>query len=194
MKFSVVTAVLALGSFAAAAPTVDVEERGLIVARDATTTLLGDIATISSRLATLNNDVNSFTGGSAQVFQALAIYNDANSVQSALNQANTDAINSPNLNDTGSAAVATAVTGLQPNIYNILNQLVAKKAGFRTVVFGSSAVGLVNNTITSLQQSTKNFGGNLTAKFSGSISTLAPLVTGDINFHFTRASQAYYSP
>lgn len=58
---------------------------------------------------------------------------------------------------------------------------------------GANIAQLVQQTLIQLKSDTDAFGGNLTARLTPELQRLAPLVTGDIDFHFNRAIEAFAS-
>ncbi|KAF2762869.1 hypothetical protein EJ05DRAFT_471831 [Pseudovirgaria hyperparasitica] len=155
--------------------------------------VLNDISQIKTQTATVQRDIDAFQGGPASAVQALQIKTDSDTLQKTIQKGSTDARNSASFTDNESAAIANAVTGLQTSIFKVLNSLVAKKAGFETAIFGSSAVPIVHDTLVGLRADTGYFGGNVTQKLTPQIAKLSPLIVSNIDFHFVRAVDAFSS-
>lgn len=155
--------------------------------RDAAT-VKQDISTISTNLNRVYQDVQAFQG---DTLTALAINNDANTLSNSLAKAAQDAGASAPFTTADSAAIASSIAALQPNIVATLQLLVSKKPLFQTAALGLSADGLVESSVQSLKTNTDYFAGNVSRKFVADIQNLAPLVTGQIDYHYVQTLQAF---
>lgn len=157
-----------------------------------------DAASIITALQNIDNgtqqvlaDVNAFQGGRDGVNQAVKIQTDSNTLNQIIQNGITAAQATTQLNDADSAAVANAVTKIQPGVFNVLTALTNKKELFSAASLGFDAIPLVENALTSQRQSTNDFGNNVTAVLSTTIKRVSPLLTTNIDFHFVRALQAF---
>lgn len=104
---------LALCAFLSAAP---------LQKRDAAT-VLSDISTISNAVATLDSEVNSYTGSSDQ---AMAVISSINSLENTLQTATSDTTSSSPFSESDSESIANAISSLTPNIVTLVSDLDAK--------------------------------------------------------------------
>ncbi|PMD12934.1 hypothetical protein NA56DRAFT_652126 [Hyaloscypha hepaticicola] len=107
--------------------------------------LLTDIASVSSDVATLTSAVTSFDGG---LFQALALLVDFDNLKSAIDTATTAADASAALDTTDSTTLTAAVTALIPKILAVIADIEAKESvasssGYETDVL--SALNTLRN-------------------------------------------------
>jgi hypothetical protein len=181
MKFSIVATTLSVATCALAA------------AAPATyKTVVADIAAISKQLSTLNSSVTAYKGGPADTINALTIQGQSSDLQNIIDKATKDANASPAFGDDGSNAVANAVLALEPNIFSVLDNLVAKKPNFdKPVIFGIVPSQLVLLDLKGLKTSTDKFGAATTAKLNSVFSGVAPIIIGQIDDAFNKAIAAY---
>jgi hypothetical protein len=148
--------------------------------------------TISKQLTTMNTTLNGFKVGHDVTITALKIQGQAMDLQKDIEAAAAAAKSSALLNDQDSADVALAVTGLTGGIYDVLDNIVLKKAVFDKAILGvGSASCLVKNDMNKFNNATDGFGAALTGKFVKSVKNVAPLVVSAIDFHFERALKVY---
>jgi hypothetical protein len=84
---------------------------------------LTDLATIGTDVSTLSSAVESYTGG---ISEALVIATDENTLDTAINQATTDATAASDFSVSDSTSVVAAVASLTPEITSGLSDLAAK--------------------------------------------------------------------
>ncbi|KAB8446187.1 hypothetical protein FH972_025169 [Carpinus fangiana] len=125
-------------------------------------TITGDISKISTGIQDLNTAITTFDGSSLSA--ALAIQTKADALDKTIQTSASDAQASAALADTDSAKVYSAVAGLQQSIYDVLDNLVAKKAAFAKALPNNGAIALVKTDLNNLKRDTDYFGGNLTVK------------------------------
>lgn len=181
MKFSIVATTLSVATCALAA------------AAPATyATVVADIAAITKQLSTLNSSVSAFTGGPSQTIAALTIQGQSSDLQNIIDKAAKDAKASPAFGDDGSNAVANAVLALEPKIFSVLDNLVAKKPAFdKPVIFGIVPSSLVLLDLKSLKSSTDKFGAATVAKLNSVFAGVAPVIIGQIDDAFNKAIATY---
>lgn len=162
-----------------------------VVERRSAQTVLNDISTVSSQLQTVYNDVQRFQGGPSGTLAALGIQSDSNRVADTLDKAAKDSAALSPLSNSDSAAIALAIAKLEPSIVATLELLISKRKAFENAALGFSAVGIVHGVVQRLKDSTDGFAGNITVKFVPSLQKVAPLVTGQIDYHFVQTLQAF---
>jgi hypothetical protein len=86
-------------------------------------TVLTDLSTISSDLATLDTAVQAYAGG---VNDALVIAQDENDLDTAINQATTDTKAASSFTVSESTSVVSAIATLTPKITSGLSHIAAK--------------------------------------------------------------------
>ncbi|OAQ60429.1 hydrophobic surface binding protein A domain-containing protein [Pochonia chlamydosporia 170] len=148
--------------------------------------------TISKQLVTMNTTLNGFNGGLQGTLTALKIQGQATDLQKAIQAATTAAKSSGPLNDQDSATVAFGITSLTGKIYDVLDNIVAKKPAFDKAILGvGSASFLVKSDLKGLKDATDTFGAALTDKFVKAVKDVSPLVISAIDFHFEQAQKVY---
>lgn len=161
--------------------------------RDANS-ITASLTTISNQLVAMNSTLNQFQGGFNGTLLALQIQGEASTLLGDINDATTVTQQSAMLDDADSATVAFSVVSLSSNIYDLLDNLVRKKAAFDTAILGiASASFLVESDLVELKNGTDAFAQALSSKFDAAIKNVAPLVVADIDFHFSQAITVYAS-
>jgi len=152
------------------------------------------LTTISNQLTTLNNTLNDFNGGLIDTLTALEIQGESSSLVDDINKATSVIKSTPALNDTDSLAVASAVLTLQPNIYSVLDNLVARHDIFEGAILDFvSVTWLVEIDLKTQKKSTDQLGAAITNILSSAFQSIAPAIIADIDTHFTTAINAFDS-
>ncbi|KAE8371550.1 hydrophobic surface binding protein A-domain-containing protein [Aspergillus bertholletiae] len=134
--------------------------------RDAST-VLADFGTLSTDLSALGSAVSSFDG---TLNGALGVQEKEGAVETALKQTVSDVKASTAFSTADSTSVTNAVTGLEPNIVAILNDLVSKKSGFDS----AGVTSVVVMDLNSLHDLTGQLSTELQSKVtSGDASTIS---------------------
>lgn len=151
-----------------------------------TQTVLNDFQQISTQSQKVQSEVNAFTGDANQ---AVVIYGDSNTLDGYIKQAITDAQALSSLNDADSASIANAVVGLQETTYGTLDALTSKYPAFANL--SSAVVGIVESSLITLRNDTAVLGSVITSKLVPVVAKVSPLLTSNIDFHFSRAVDAF---
>ncbi|KAB8217486.1 hydrophobic surface binding protein A-domain-containing protein [Aspergillus novoparasiticus] len=134
--------------------------------RDASA-VLADFNTLSTDLSALGSAISSFDG---TLNGALGVQQKEGEVETALKQTVSDVKASTAFSAADSTSVTNAVTGLEPNIVNVLNDLVSKKSGFDSV----GVTSIVVSDLNSLHDLTGQLSTELQSKVtSGDASTIS---------------------
>lgn len=154
--------------------------------------IVAAFTTISNQLVAMNTTLNSFEGGFNGTLLALQIQAEASSLQSDVSAATTTITQSAALSDVESSTVAYAVVSLSSDIYDVLDNLVAKKPAFDSAILGiASASFLVKSDLQNLKNGTDALGAALTQKLTITVAQVAPLLISAIDFHFNQALTVY---
>lgn len=108
----------------------------------AASTVLTDIASISSYVATLTSDANAYTGG---LFQSLGLAITVDDLESAITTATSDTTSSSAFSSTDSDSILAAATTLTPNIVTLLSDLNAKVCSLKLILLKSSECACIAN-------------------------------------------------
>ncbi|EIT78381.1 hypothetical protein AO1008_09224 [Aspergillus oryzae 100-8] len=134
--------------------------------RDASA-VLADFNTLSTDLSALGSAISSFDG---TLNGALGVQQKEGQVETALKQTVSDVKASTAFSAADSTSVTNAVTGLEPSIVNVLNDLVSKKSGFDSV----GVTSIVVSDLNSLHDLTGQLSTELQSKVtSGDASTIS---------------------
>ncbi|KAA8643981.1 hypothetical protein EYZ11_011261 [Aspergillus tanneri] len=154
--------------------------------------IISELKTVVSDLATFNATLNSFHGGLNGTLRAVQIQGQAQTLINDINKATATVKITPSLGTTDSVVLVNNVVNLQTPIYSTINNLISHKSAFQNAVLGVGSAGfLVKSDLNNLRIATANLGNAIVQRLVPDIQKLAPLVTGEINFHITRAIQAY---
>ncbi|KAL1959461.1 hypothetical protein VTO42DRAFT_1906 [Malbranchea cinnamomea] len=147
---------------------------------------------ISAQITTLRDKLSGFNGGLTGTITALEIHAQALKLAGIINDAADAAQDSDPLDENDSAQVANGVTGLQPQIFGVLDDIIAKKPAFDKAILGVlSARLLVKADLELLRGNTADFGAAVTEKLSPEFAKLAPLLLANIDAHFRQAVNVY---
>lgn len=149
-------------------------------------TVLDDFTKIGTQSQKVTTEVKAFTG---DINDAITIYGDSNTLDAYLKQTISDAAALPSLSDTDSATIANAVTGLQGTTYDALDALVSKKKYFFGI--NNATVNLVEQSLSTLRNDTAVLGKTIVGKLVPVLAKVSPLITSNLDFHFSRAVDAY---
>ncbi|MCJ1334448.1 hypothetical protein MMC10_011159 [Thelotrema lepadinum] len=154
------------------------------------------ITAIESRIATLNNTLNTFfPRAPTALLTVLAVETETTQLGNSISAATSTVNQTPALSDADSQTVALATLGLEPNIFSLLTNIESRKPAFDTAILG---VGSVSPTVEqSLKQQAdlsaalgQAIAAKLTAEFAGPAAT----VNADIASAFAKAVQIYSVP
>jgi hypothetical protein len=150
------------------------------------------VGAISDQLVTLNGTLNEFEAGLEGTFVALKILQQASDLNTDVETATNVAQESAPLSDADSSSVAFSVVSLSAKVYDVLDNIVAKKPEFDKAILGiGSGSFLVRSNLQTLRNSTSEFGTAVTAKLVESLRDVAPLVIASVDFHFAQALRVY---
>ncbi|KAH8705365.1 hydrophobic surface binding protein A-domain-containing protein [Talaromyces proteolyticus] len=162
-----------------------------VIKRDAPG-IVASLNAISSQLATMNSTLNTFPGGAGNTLVALQVQGEAQTLLDTINNGTKVANQTGPLDVNDSALVVDAVLTLQPNIYGVLNHIIAAKPDFDTAVLGlASAAILVKSDLTNLKNSTDQLFSATVSKLVTDIQNLAPLVQALVDLYFVEAINTY---
>ena len=163
----------------------------LPVKRDARS-ILDSMDDISSTIGQLRESLADFDPGIVGTVTALKIHTQALQLAGIITGAKRTAEDSDSLDESGSAQVANGVTGLQPHVLGVLDDMIAKKEAFDKAILGiGSARILVKADLQLLRKNTADFGKAVTAKLNPEFAKLAPLILANIDAHFRDAIIVY---
>lgn len=179
--FSAVTAFLASSGVVHSVP----------VKRDASS-IVDSMDDIASTIGELRDSLANFNPGIVGTVVALKIHAQALQLAGIITDAKHTADDSEPLDEPGSAQVAIGVTGLQPHVFGVLDDMIAKKEAFDKAILGvGSARILVKADLQLLRKNTADFGEAVTAKLNPEFAKLAPLLLANIDAHFREAVNVY---
>ncbi|KAJ7051307.1 hydrophobic surface binding protein [Mycena amicta] len=161
----------------------------LVAKRDAAT-VEADIATITTKVTTLDNAIEAFplTGGS--LVNALAIHSDATSLITTLNTATSDATNAGAFSEDDGASILASVEAIEPIILDALQDIVVKKPAFAALPIGGLPA-LIYVDLQNLQNATIAFANALIADSPADLVDEATTLRDNINAAFGPAIAAY---
>lgn len=147
---------------------------------------------ISTQITGLRDSLKKFDPGIIGTITALQIHTQALHLAGVIADAKYKARLSQPLDEAESAEVANGVTGLQPHVFGVLDEMIAKKDAFDKAILGvGSARILVKADLKLLRQNTAEFGEKVTEKLNPEFATLAPLLLANIDAHFREAIIVY---
>ncbi|KAJ7752474.1 hydrophobic surface binding protein [Mycena maculata] len=147
-----------------------------------------DIATISSQVTALDNDINGFPASG--LLGALDIHSAAGTLETALDQATSDVTATGPLDEADGTTILNAVEAIEPTIINALTSISTKQADFAAEpISGLSALVLVD--LQTLQTDTDGFGNALIANAPADLVATAQTILANINAAFSTAIAAY---
>jgi hypothetical protein len=156
--------------------------------------IVAGIKNVTNDIVTINSTLNTFNGSLIGTLTALQIQGQAQDLLSGIESTTATANATSVLGQADSITVTNSVTGLQPFVYSLIDNFVARHQAFETAVLGvASATSLVESDLTNIKNATDALGNAIISKLVPEIQKLAPLVTSEIDFHFQRALQVYSS-
>ncbi|CAI7668223.1 unnamed protein product [Penicillium bialowiezense] len=163
------------------------------VRRDAST-VLDSINSISKESANIQEILSGFTASTNVTATALQLQAKSSTLVKDINSGTKTVSDASTLNESESAKVANAVVELSSTVFTLLDQFVAKKPVFdKAILDVGSASSLVKGDLKKLKSATDEYGDAASSKLSGDITKIAPLLVGDIDFHFAEAIDAFGS-
>lgn len=176
MKFSLAVLLLGTASYANAA-TADCSK------------LVSQLKKITNQIGALDASIKSFSGG---INQALAIQSQTYNTETTLRQAAQTANTTGSLNGPCSKTVTLSIAALAPEVFDTLDDLIAKKPTFDNTTIGSQpSSNLVYQDLETLQKLTDKLGKNIIAILVPSLKQVGPLLTSDLDYHFRQALKVY---
>jgi hypothetical protein len=154
--------------------------------------ILSGLQSINNQLDTLSASLRNFNGGLEGTLAALQIQGQTMDLVHIIDDATGATNGTSNLNQADSITVTNRVVQLQDDIFSTLDLLEEKKPAFDTAVLGlASASILVRADLEALQSSTRLLGNAIVQRLVASLRSLGPLITGNIDFHFSHALRRY---
>ncbi|KAL0958505.1 hypothetical protein HGRIS_000647 [Hohenbuehelia grisea] len=151
-----------------------------------------DLADISSRVTTLDNNINAFPNSGGSLAAALGIHTAATNLATALDKGTTDVNATPAFSEADGKTILNTVQGFEPSILDALKAIVAKKPAFDALPLGGVS-GLVKQDLGNLKTSTDNLGSALIAKSPADLVSQATTIKNNIDAGFVPAQAAYAS-
>jgi hypothetical protein len=189
--FATLLGVLTCLSNASPTPTPTVITSSSFTKRDAAA-VVSAVNVIGTQLTTLNNTVNSYSGGLLGTFTALKIQLESSELSSDLQSAIKTTQQSANFTETESASVATAFLALEPKVISVLNTIVAKKSDFETGLLGiGSLTFLVKDDLVQQQKESAELGDAVMEKLTTDFAALAPVINQQIAEAFETAIKQF---
>ena len=154
--------------------------------------VLSTIKTITSQCLTINHTLSGFEEGFSVTGTALKLQGQATTLLDDINKGTTTVSKSSKLSSNDSATVANSVVSLSTTVYSLLDGFIAKKPGFDKAILDiGSASFLVEFDLKKLKNATASYGDAVVDVLSNDIEKVAPLMTGDLAFHFTEAIDVF---
>lgn len=161
--------------------------------RDAST-VLDSINSISKESANIQEILSGFTASTNVTATALQLQAKSSTLLKDINSGTETVSDASTLSESESAKVANAVVELSSTVFTLLDQFVEKKPVFdKAILDVGSASSLVKGDLKKLKSATDDYGDAVSSKLSGDITKIAPLLVGDIDFHFAEAINAFGS-
>ena len=151
------------------------------------------ITNIEGQISTLNNTLNGFAPYQpTAIITVLKVKFETDKLGDAISSATQTIGASQPLDDDDSLNVAEATLNLEPMIFSLLDNIVAKKNAFDTAVLGIASVSAtVKQSLEKQKQLSADLGQALVSKLSSFFSGPAGIVNADIATHFSDAINAY---
>ncbi|KAK8171277.1 hypothetical protein BKA80DRAFT_250942 [Phyllosticta citrichinensis] len=153
--------------------------------------LLADIYQISSLLSSLGRQLTPLAitpAPPASTIQAIRSSMQQTTAQIAASSRSAAAAQP--FDDAASAAIANAIADLKDAAFAVLDVLESRRMVFDATSAGAlgfvSARRFVRTDLLALREATTAFGSNLMGKMAKGVRIAAPLVVGDLHWHFTR--------
>ncbi|CEL09004.1 hypothetical protein ASPCAL12148 [Aspergillus calidoustus] len=154
--------------------------------------ILSGLQSINNQLDALSASLRNFNGGLQGTLAALQIQGQTMDLVHIIDNATGATNGTSNLNQAESITITNRVVQLQDDIFSTLDLLEEKKPAFDTAVLGlASASILVRADLEALQSSTRLLGNAIVQRLVMSLRGLGPLITGNIDFHFSHALRHY---
>ncbi|CAK4033295.1 Hypothetical predicted protein [Lecanosticta acicola] len=179
MYASLLTASTLLPLLALAAP---------IAKRDAAS-IVTAINQIETNINSLNTTLNGFKEGDVlAAVEVLEIQQETETLGDSISAAAAAANASAPLNDTESGTVATAVVGLEPQIFSLLDNIQRKKPAFDSAILGVGSVSpQVEQDLEQQKALSAELGNAITAKLTQTYAAFAPVINQQIADAFDQA-------
>ncbi|KAJ6571645.1 hydrophobic surface binding protein A-domain-containing protein [Mycena capillaripes] len=147
-----------------------------------------DIASISSQVTTLDNDIKGFPASG--LAGALGIHAAAGTLGSTLNTGTTDVTNTGTVSEADGATILSSVQAFEPTILDALTQITAKQPNFAALPIGGIPA-LVLQDLKNLKTSTDGFSGALIAAAPADLKAQATAIQTAIDAAFSKAITAF---
>ena len=150
------------------------------------------IAQVKQDVATIDADVKalqkSLASNSLNYFSALAIHQQAVTLDNAVKNATSDANSlTVAVSSTDANALITTLTGTEKNVSGVCDRLIALKGQFTSL----GVAGIAKGDIAALQNDTKLFGTALVSKTPSAQKPAASSLAAKFNADLARAAAAY---
>ena len=164
------------------------------VRRSDVSSVLESINSISEESENIQDILSSFTPSTNVTATALQLQAKSNTLLKDI-KTGTETVNGAStLSESDSTKVGNAVVKLSSTVFTLLDHFVEKKPVFDKAILNvGSASSLVEGDLKKLKSATDDYSDAVTSKLSGDITKIAPLLVGDIDFHFTEAIDAFGS-
>lgn len=156
--------------------------------------VLDSIDTFSKESSSIQDVLSDFTASSNTTATALKLQAKSDTLLKDI-KTETDTVNQAStLSESDSAKVGNAVVELLQNVFSLLDRFVEKKPVFdKAILNAASASSLVEADLKKLKSAVDDYDQAVSSKLSGDIKAIAPILTGDLDFHFTQAIDAFSS-
>jgi len=147
-----------------------------------------DIASISSQVTTLDNDIKGFPASG--LVGALGIHTAAGNLETTLTTATTDVTNTGAVSEADGTTILNSVLAIEPVILDALTQITAKQPSFAALPIGGIPA-LVLQDLKNLNASTGSFSAALIASAPADLKSEATTIETNIIAAFNKAIAAF---
>ena len=156
-----------------------------VIPRDAAT-IEKDLKTLNSDTSNLHTAINNYNGGGA--INAIPIQNAEQTLDKAINNADTDTKSSAAINDADTKTILVFIKNtLEPNLAATLKALVTKKADFSKDGF----TGIVLSDLQTLKKDSDTFGADLLKKIPTDQQSAGKAALSKIDADFNNAIKQF---
>uniref|UniRef100_A0A0W0GD58 Putative hydrophobic surface binding protein n=1 Tax=Moniliophthora roreri TaxID=221103 RepID=A0A0W0GD58_MONRR len=149
-----------------------------------------DIATMSSQVTSLNNQIQAFPNSGGSLTNALAIFNAAAALDRSITQGTTDVQNTGVFSESDGRTIPRSVQAVQPTIISALDGIASKRAAFDGLPMGGIS-GLVKQYLAALGSDTMAFENALITNAPPDLESTAHGIANAINAAIDNAQAAY---
>ncbi|KAJ7151222.1 hydrophobic surface binding protein [Mycena filopes] len=149
-----------------------------------------DIASISTQVTTLDNDIKAFPNTGGSLAAALAIHSAATSLETSINQGTTDVKSTGAFSEADGTTILHSVEAFQPAILDALAQIAAKQPAFAALPIGGIPA-LILQDLQTLKTDTDAFANALIAAAPADLKSEATTILTNVDAGFASAIAAY---